>query len=61
MKIFIATLLLLFSAIFVNAQDLLLSEDFNYPIGDNLNQHNWKPLTSATDNPIKIVSGLSKV
>lgn len=60
MKIFIATLLLLFSAIFVNAQDLLLSEDFNYPIGDNLNQHNWKPLTSATDNPIKIVSGLSK-
>ncbi|GGD81101.1 hypothetical protein GCM10011514_51480 [Emticicia aquatilis] len=60
MKAHIATLLLLFSAIFVNAQDLLLSEDFDYPIGDNLNNHNWKPLTSTSDNPIKIVSGLSK-
>ena len=59
MKAHIATLLLIFSAIFVNAQDLLLSEDFNYPIGDNLNKHNWKPLTTATDNPIKIVAGLS--
>lgn len=60
MKTLIATLLLLFTSIFSNAQDLLLSEDFDYPIGDNLNQHNWKPLTSSTDNPIKIVSGLSK-
>lgn len=60
MKTLIATILLLFSAIFVNAQDLLLSEDFDYPIGSTLNQHNWKPLTSATDNPIKIVAGLSK-
>lgn len=60
MKTHIAILLLIFSAIFVNAQDVLLSEDFDYPIGDNLNNHNWKPLTSATDNPIKIVSGLVK-
>lgn len=60
MKTHIATILLLFTAIFGNAQDLLLSEDFDYPIGENLNQHNWKPLTSATDNPIKIVAGLSK-
>lgn len=60
MKILIATLLLLFTSIFVNAQDLLLSEDFDYPVGDNLNKHNWKPLTSATDNPIKIALGLSK-
>lgn len=60
MKILIATLLLLFTPIFVNAQELLLSEDFDYPIGDNLNKHNWKPLTSTSENPIKIVSGLSK-
>lgn len=59
MKISIASILLLFTTIFSNAQDLLLSEDFDYPIGDNLNQHNWKPLTSATDNPIKITTGLS--
>lgn len=42
-----------------NAQTVILSEDFNYPIGDKLNQHNWKPLT-RTDNPIKIVMGLSR-
>lgn len=60
MKTRIVTILLLFTAIFGNAQDLLLSEDFDYPIGDNLNKYNWKPLTSTTDNPIKIVTGLSK-
>ncbi len=43
------------------SQDLLLSEDFDYPIGNNLNQHGWKPLTAATDNPIVIVPGLSQV
>lgn len=60
MKTHIVTILLLLSTFFVNAQELFLSEDFDYPIGDNLNKYNWKPLTSATDNPIKIVSDLSK-
>jgi hypothetical protein len=59
MKTLFTSVLIIFSIIFSNAQDLLFSEDFDYPIGANLNQHNWRPLTSATDNPIKIVAGLS--
>jgi hypothetical protein len=60
MKTLFTSILIIFSIIFSNAQDLLLSEDFDYPIGANLNQHNWKPLTSSTTNPIKITNGLSK-
>lgn len=60
MKTLTAIFLLFCITHLANAQTVILSEDFNYPIGENLNQHNWKPLTSATDNPIKIVMGLSR-
>ncbi len=59
MKKTIASVFFIFACLTSFAQDLLLSEDFDYPIGSNLNQNNWQPLTSARDNPIKIVSGMS--
>ncbi len=58
MKSLLTFTFLLFSVVCTTAQDLLLSEDFDYPVGANLNQHNWKPLTASTDNPVKVVNGL---
>jgi hypothetical protein len=60
MKTLFTFALIITSVIFSNAQDLLLSEDFDYPVGSNLNQHGWRPLTTSTTNPIKVTNGLSK-
>ena len=59
MKRLFTSFFLLFSFGLSQAQDLLLSEDFDYPVNDNLNKYTWKALTSATDNPIKITDGLT--
>jgi hypothetical protein len=59
MKTLFTFVLIIFSIVFSNAQNLLFSEDFDYPIGSNLNQYNWRPLSVSATNPIKITDGLS--
>ncbi len=55
-KIYLITLMLL-SFNCIQAQTVLLTENFDYPAGDSLRNNGWFSHSAPTNNPIRITSG----
>jgi len=55
-KLFFFTIVILLSAFQLNAQALLLEENFDYPAGDTLTTHGWNVTGTSTFNTVVVAN-----